>query len=105
MRIALGRARITSLDIEQACADVEIAAHRGAERRGVLAPEFQIARGFGIAEPAGGRRLIDDRVVIGFDADAEPILPIGKFGIERSEARRVGKECVSTVRSRWSPYH
>src|SRR3546814_12284045 len=24
---------------------------------------------------------------------------------ERSEARRVGKECVSTCRSRWSPYH
>src|SRR3546814_8000153 len=23
----------------------------------------------------------------------------------RSEARRVGKECVSTFRSRWSPYH
>src|SRR3546814_11904728 len=23
----------------------------------------------------------------------------------RSEARRVGKECVSTCRSRWSPYH
>src|SRR3546814_13083118 len=23
----------------------------------------------------------------------------------RSEERRVGKECVSTVRSRWSPYH
>src|SRR3546814_208492 len=22
-----------------------------------------------------------------------------------SEARRVGKECVSTCRSRWSPYH
>src|SRR3546814_11262672 len=26
------------------------------------------------------------------------------FGI-RSEERRVGKECVSTCRSRWSPYH
>src|SRR3546814_12885959 len=38
-----------------------------------------------IAEPAGGRRLIDDRVVIGFDAEAEPILPIGKFGIERPD--------------------
>src|SRR3546814_15273039 len=25
--------------------------------------------------------------------------------IERSEERRVGKECVSTCRSRWSPYH
>src|SRR3546814_20213680 len=25
--------------------------------------------------------------------------------IRRSEERRVGKECVSTCRSRWSPYH
>src|SRR3546814_16833174 len=24
---------------------------------------------------------------------------------DRSEARRVGKACVSTCRSRWSPYH
>src|SRR3546814_20307097 len=24
---------------------------------------------------------------------------------ERSEERRVGKECVSTCRSRWLPYH
>src|SRR3546814_15429116 len=26
-------------------------------------------------------------------------------GPKRSEERRVGKECVSTCRSRWSPYH
>src|SRR3546814_10038047 len=26
-------------------------------------------------------------------------------GGQRSEERRVGKECVSTCRSRWSPYH
>src|SRR3546814_12065958 len=26
-------------------------------------------------------------------------------GATRSEERRVGKECVSTCRSRWSPYH
>src|SRR3546814_18004169 len=26
-------------------------------------------------------------------------------GYQRSEERRVGKECVSTCRSRWSPYH
>src|SRR3546814_14731054 len=26
-------------------------------------------------------------------------------GPNRSEERRVGKECVSTCRSRWSPYH
>src|SRR3546814_8197728 len=28
----------------------------------------------------------------------------GMFDV-RSEERRVGKECVSTCRSRWSPYH
>src|SRR3546814_1418428 len=28
-----------------------------------------------------------------------------KIGSYRSEERRVGKECVSTCRSRWSPYH
>src|SRR3546814_7165947 len=27
------------------------------------------------------------------------------FQMMRSEERRVGKECVSTCRSRWSPYH
>src|SRR3546814_4935991 len=31
-------------------------------------------------------------------------LAIGQ-GQTRSEERRVGKECVSTCRSRWSPYH
>src|SRR3546814_3034018 len=29
----------------------------------------------------------------------------GKGKVVRSEERRVGKECVSTCRSRWSPYH
>src|SRR3546814_2335845 len=28
-----------------------------------------------------------------------------RAGAIRSEERRVGKECVSTCRSRWSPYH
>src|SRR3546814_20171227 len=27
------------------------------------------------------------------------------LGFARSEERRVGKECVITCRSRWSPYH
>src|SRR3546814_12423959 len=31
--------------------------------------------------------------------------PVGGFAMpQRSEERRVGKECVSTCRSRWSPY-
>src|SRR3546814_17577475 len=34
-------------------------------------------------------------------------LPGTQFSMKeaRSEERRVGKECVSTCRSRWSPYH
>src|SRR3546814_13248114 len=31
--------------------------------------------------------------------------PPPRAGKTRSEERRVGKECVSTCRSRWSPYH
>src|SRR3546814_15612763 len=27
------------------------------------------------------------------------------YAVRRSDERRVGKECVSTCRSRWSPYH
>src|SRR3546814_17716108 len=35
-----------------------------------------------------------------------PMAPDRKgLSAKRSEERRVGKECVSTCRSRWSPYH
>src|SRR3546814_9311487 len=42
-------------------------------------------------------RLDDRRLELGILA--------GKLFGYRSEERRVGKECVSTCRSRWSPYH
>src|SRR3546814_303600 len=38
------------------------------------------------------------------DTRHTPLERIRRF-FERSEERRVGKECVSTCRSRWSPYH
>src|SRR3546814_20377092 len=37
---------------------------------------------------------------VGFASHCGGITPIA-----RSEERRVGKECVSTCRTRWSPYH
>src|SRR3546814_13949024 len=36
---------------------------------------------------------------------AGPQTDPAKAAITRSEERRVGKECVSPCRSRWSPYH
>src|SRR3546814_2970919 len=43
--------------------------------------------------------------VIDFDALTGGTVPVGTYHVPRSEERRVGKECVSTCRSRWSPYH
>ena len=52
---------------------------------------------------------------LGFISDVDEILHFSELGVVflmfiiglelRSEERRVGKECVSTCRSRWSPYH
>src|SRR3546814_1390698 len=43
---------------------------------------------------------------IAFPVDAPVQLRITSASVmNRSEERRVGKECVSTCRSRWSPYH
>src|SRR3546814_13641812 len=36
---------------------------------------------------------------------AVPVVTAIAPPVARSEERRVGKECVSTCRSRWSPYH
>src|SRR3546814_12217839 len=47
---------------------------------------------------AGGRAAVHQHVLADGEALAEPALPLG-----RSEERRVGKECVSTCRSRWAP--
>src|SRR3546814_7356767 len=45
---------------------------------------------------AGGVRLFCQNQEVFFRVSLETL---------RSEERRVGKECVSTCRSRWSPYH
>src|SRR3546814_15564252 len=50
-----------------------------------------------VAEIAYHRHLVGDED----DGEAELAVDVA----ERSEERRVGKECVSTCRSRWSPYH
>src|SRR3546814_10622045 len=39
------------------------------------------------------------------DEDGVKRIGLKDVTLIRSEERRVGKECVSTCRSRWSPYH
>src|SRR3546814_15296997 len=57
-----------------------------------------------IAVPRGDH--IAQRDVVGAALGREAVaVAIIVYRIERSEERRVGKECVSTCRSRWSPYH
>src|SRR3546814_1886456 len=50
-------------------------------------------------------------VAVGLDPKSAALDGGGRYGVTtpidgaRSEERRVGKECVSTCRSRWSPVH
>src|SRR3546814_18062117 len=67
---------------------------------------------FASAAPMGGARIAIARMVSAYstwatDGGGTWIVGNGEKGAEggRSEERRVGKEGVSTCRSRWSPYH
>src|SRR3546814_4929642 len=55
------------------------------------------------AKMGGGQRRIDAQHAKGKLTARERLDVLLDEG--RSEERRVGKECVSTCRSRWSPYH
>src|SRR3546814_20767933 len=73
------------------------AAHRGERRR-------YIVRAVAIDLSNEAQRKM--QLVIALPAGALDASHDGKQGFsDRSEERRVGKECVSTCRSRWSPYH
>src|SRR3546814_3841744 len=52
-----------------------------------------------------GGRLGHRGFDLAFTAETLYLGDLGVWGLLRSEERRVGKECVSTCRSRWSPYH
>ena len=54
--------------------------------------------GYHFPDTAGEFKNIDSKILL-----AETVDLIAAKG--RSEERRVGKECASMCRSRWSPYH
>src|SRR3546814_8888717 len=63
--------------------------------------------GYPLAETSDERwdSVIDLDLKAPFRICRKTIRGMVKRGSGRSEERRVGKECVSTCRSRWSPYH
>src|SRR3546814_19522367 len=85
--------------------------------------EFRMDENFGfevpVSVPGVDSKILDPRQTWanGAEYDAAALKLIGLFAdnfeqfaehvdeaVRRSEARRVGTECVSTCRSRWSPY-
>src|SRR3546814_17673616 len=66
-----------------------------ADKYGVFPGDFKI-----VDQNGDGKFTRDDKVFQGFTE------PRFKWTLrnERSEAHRVGKECVSTCQSRWAPY-
>src|SRR3546814_8716118 len=58
------------------------------------------------ALPISKEPAMADYIITIKDDDLGVIVNLsGPSNLSRSEERRVGKECVSTCRSRWSPYH
>src|SRR3546814_18697907 len=61
---------------------------------------------FGLDNLIGCRFQANDALFHHFlDAPCPAIFPASVTTTQRSEERRVGTGCVSTCRSRWSPYH
>src|SRR3546814_1080256 len=60
------------------------------------------ARELGISEEDVIKKVMLKETV---DGEFTTTADVAELAVLRSEERRVGKECVSTCRSRWSQYH
>src|SRR3546814_12463960 len=59
----------------------------------------------GLHEVADDRQGVEEEAMEVLRVPLDEALGMIDSGAIRSEERRVGKACVSTCRSRWSPYH
>src|SRR3546814_17872528 len=97
MRISDWSSDVCSSDLDIECVPHQRHAIRGIESLQKNMPPIRLA--IAIAVPQQNDAVGRGRISTGF-AHQEIHDNAG-----RSEERRVGKECVSTCRSRWSPYH
>src|SRR3546814_7627587 len=96
MRISDWSSDVCSSDLLR----VEVAATRAGAGLGEV--DRPLARDSNV-DPADVRELAADAESVGIAAGlGNHLRPLDDL---RSEERRVGKECVSTCRSRWSPDH
>src|SRR3546814_20346424 len=104
MRISDWSSDVCSSDLggaSQLAISPELAARLGNEVRAQLARHPEGVRPVLLCSLDVRRHLRKLMEVDFFDL---PVLSYQELA-PRSEERRVGKECVSTGRSRWSPYH
>src|SRR3546814_20204137 len=72
--------------------------------RGSLAAQLDCFSRCGCDEKSAVCQILFDKVLYDMDR-AIDLYAVGQQDLGRSDERRVGKACVSTCRSRWSPYH
>src|SRR3546814_12912073 len=101
------------------CSSDLVAAVRGADAIGIVGSRLRIVRAgrtdrrrgadrerrIQVAETGPRPRLREGEAQLQLGRQAQARADVGQEVGIRSEARRVGKECVSTCRYRWSPYH
>src|SRR3546814_14391253 len=91
--------RISDWSSDVCSSDLDV--HRNAELRW---PHVQISTKHAAVQ---GDRCVPETIAALKALDADPdvaVIVIARGGGDRTEERRVGKECVSTCRSRWAPY-
>src|SRR3546814_15641145 len=101
--------RISDWSSDVCSSDLRIVLYVVQKPEGISSLPFLVAERRPIAADAGKTGLCGREL----SGDADPGLDFTlrerptdtRRQRSRSEERRVGKECVSTCRSRWSPYH
>src|SRR3546814_20201833 len=79
-------------------ADVRVP-HKGDVATHVIEGAYEVLHGFDRAHESR-----DAMRAITLDAGESEVFARAALALKRTEERRVGKECVSTCRSWWSPY-
>src|SRR3546814_19160528 len=102
MRISDWSSDVCSSDLHP-LADAIVSAARKQGVALATVDEFESGTGIGVRGIVEGKRLALGNTALMQQEGVDVAILSEKA--ERSEERRVGKECVSTCRSRWSPDH